>query len=560
MELLLLLHILVLSTANLFLLQSPDRNGRHHRSFRWAVALQPGAAVCAVCAFFSPRGWEAGLFCIPYLLFTALLALFAARRFLMRKSGGSGFFVRTEAAANMSCLFLTVGAAWMAFDRFGVSPGKFSPTIVLLTGIHFHFAGSTASLVAALCGRLFVHRGEVAGPVFLFVSAGVIAGPILTAVGIATSPLLEVVGSFLLVISMLGLALCLVASAALPDVPAVSRLLLLSAAAGLSVAMGLALLFAYGEYAGRVTISIPDMVRTHGVLNAGLFGAGATLAFLLIRPPVTGTPEGIPFSRLRAGFYVGHDFFERSGLCSEESPSSGPVPRGLCDSLNEFEGNGFNPDLVDGTVRQFYERTAEFELLIRADWSRVFSFPGRVYKRISRRMGQMNFPLGAESPESLMDSRILPLRDEMDGRTGVRAWVRTYRATGESIYAAAYSHHSFAGRTFMNIAFPLFGGNLTSILRLSHLADGSAGIALSSLPPAGGPPGDEGIYFVLAGGGIRLPMNEVIHIRPRTKADRVDAPGGARTELLATHDMFLLGLRFLSLRYYIHHLDGFRFG
>ena len=574
-ELLLLLHVLVLSTANLFLMQSPDRSGRHSLPFRWAVSVHPGAGVAALASLWSARGWEAGLLSLPYLAFAGLLAAHSLRRFLGRGHGGPGPFLLSELSVDSAGAFLAVGAGWMTLDRFGAPVLDFSPMIVLLTALHFHYAGCTTSLVSGLLGRLFVARGVPMGALFAIVSAGVLFGPILTATGIAFSPLLEVAAAVLFGLAMIGLAICLAAVIGLAEVPAVSRVLLLAASLGLCLAMGLALLFAVGEYLGRVTITIPDMVRTHGVINGGLFGAGTTLAFLLIRPPECTAPGGLPFSRLSAGFSVGPDFFERRGLLSASDPApwdsqeGAPpfVPEGLCDSLDEYATDDFDPGRVHPSVRRFYENTGEFELEVRARWSRLFAVPGRLYKRLSRRLGQMNFPVGLESPERQMDSRIFALSDAADGRRRVRAWVRAYRATGESIYAAAYSRHTHAGRSYMNIAFPLPGGNLTSILRLSHPAphessnsdrapgrsdSHAGGIELSTLCREDGVPGDEGIYFAVAGFGIRIPMNEVIRIRPRLTGEQWESPAADRTELVAHHEMFLFGLSFLSLDYHIH--------
>ena len=58
----------------------------------------------------------------------------------------------------------------------------------------------------------------------------------------------------------------------------------------------------------------------------------------------------------------------------------------------------------------------------------------------------------------------MALDDARDGRTNVRAWVRWYADTGEAIYAAAYATHALGSQVYMNIAFPLPLGNLTSIL------------------------------------------------------------------------------------------------
>ncbi len=539
-ELLLLLHVLVLSPSVVFLLAS--RNGDRF-ALRWAVALQPAAMISGGCAHLTARGWEGLLVVLPYVAFTGLVALHCALRFLERSGGGPGAFRFTETCVDASGVFLVVGGIWLALDRFASIQTGFASTIVQLTAVHFHFAGCSAALITGLVGRVLVSNGGVLPGPFALASSGALLGPVLTALGIAFSRRLEVSGAVIFALSMCALAVSLVAVAVLPRVRMVARVLLVPAALGLLVAMGLAIVFAVSTATGRPMLSIPDMVRTHGVLNAGLFAAGATLALLLLpAPPVCREPP--PFSRLRAGLRVGGDFFDRRGLVlpASRAGKAAPTPQGLCDSLDSFRGQDLDPDRLPPEIRRFYEETARYRLDVRARWSALFRLPGLFYKPLSRRMGQMNFPTGGGRPEERMDSRILPLSDEADGRSNVRAWVRTFETTGECIYAAAYSQHRDAGRTYMNIAFALPGVNLTSILRLSNCLadDGTEGLELTTRPPPGEVPGGEGIYLVLPFGqerpfGIRLPMNETIVVRA----------GG----LAARHEMWLCGHRFLTLHY-----------
>ena len=114
----------------------------------------------------------------------------------------------------------------------------------------------------------------------------------------------------------------------------------------------------------------------------------------------------------------------------------------------------------------------------------------------------------------------------------------------------------------MNIAFPYIGGNVSSILRLEWTANapdgGNArqerGLALTTWPGPWRNPGDEGIYYVMPWGALRLPLNETIRVRPPTEEEltKLTVPDNARYVLLAEHDMFIFGLEFLRLDYVMY--------
>ena len=80
-------------------------------------------------------------------------------------------------------IYLPVGVAWAFADRLGLEPMGFSPTITLLTAVHFHYAGFLLPLLVTL---LFDKKTVVRS--WEKVSAwGVIFGVPLTALGITTT-------------------------------------------------------------------------------------------------------------------------------------------------------------------------------------------------------------------------------------------------------------------------------------------------------------------------------------------------------------------------------------
>jgi hypothetical protein len=330
--------------------------------------------------------------------------------------------------------------------------------------------------------------------------------------------------------------------------------LLLVSSASSSLAMVLACLYAYSIVAGRLIINIPQMAMSHGVANALGFSLCGLIAWRFVRPPARSLPPGVPLSRLSSrGFYTGPKYFEQIKAVS----TSKATPRGLVDDLEMYRRSDFDPSLVDGEVRAFYEQTGSYRLLVRPHWRRGFRTGGRVAHRLGTCIGQMRLPVETERMEDRIESRILPVEDSVDGRVGVRAWVRTYEGTDEAMYAAAYATHSMRGDTYMNIAFPVPGGNVSSILHMDFAgtdagAAASRGVTLSTLSRAR-PGGDQGVYFANRLLPVRLPINETITVWP---ADMKDAPfeikrSTEKVKLLARHEMWIFGIKFLELDYEI---------
>jgi hypothetical protein len=307
-----------------------------------------------------------------------------------------------------------------------------------------------------------------------------------------------------------------------------ARLLLIVSAASLALAMAFAVTYGAGEFTGASFVTIPTMARLHGSINALGFVLPATLAWMLVRPPALARPPGTPFSRLQSRGRVGPDFFQRVGVV----PSLPRAPRGLVDDFADYRRGDFDPGAVHPAVRAFYEETALHALLVRPDWRPGFRLGARLYKLVSSRVGQMNLPLTAEGSGDAIDSAILPIDSAADGRRNVRAWVRTYSRSGQAVYVAAYANHSLGAQTYMNIAFPLPGGSVTSVLRIAALGDapGTGGVLLTTL--AASPRlGDEGVYFANRLVPIRLPIDETIRVWA------VGARRGARSETIPPSPM-----------------------
>jgi hypothetical protein len=542
-----LLGALVIVPLGLSLVATPDRRNRHSTIYRLALLTQPFGAAMVICSYFFEQGLVAALLASVWLVVTALIASFGIVRFLPR-----GATRAEEVAIDAGLMYLLVGGLWFVFSRYGLQPRGFGDTIVLLTAIHFHYAGFAAPILVGMTGRMLNNEDSRARRLLWLSCVAVITGTPLVAAGITLSPGLALMGACVIAVGLWLLAV-LVVWRVLYSLPsyAGARVMLLVSSASSCAAMGLACLYAYSIVAGRLILSIPQMAMFHGVANALGFSLCGLIAWCFVRPEARTLPPGLPFSRLASRGYVGPNYFQQHNAIS----NSKPKPRGLVDDLDTYRRADFDPDSIHTDVRAFYEQTDQYGLLVRPRWRPGFRMGGRIAQGLGTLVGQMRLPVVAEHSEDRIESRILPVKDSVDGREGVRAWVRTYEGTERAMYVAAYATHRALGNTYMNIAFPYPGGNISSILHMSALGEengGQRGVILSTLScvHAGG---DQGVYFANRLLPVRLPINETITV---WAVDKSDAPfnvpvTNANALLLARHEMWLFGIKFLELDYEI---------
>jgi hypothetical protein len=129
---------------------------------------------------------------------------------------------------------------------------------------------------------------------------------------------------------------------------------------------------------------------------------------------------------------------------------------------------------------------------------------------------------------------------------GPRAWIRTDPTTDEAVFVAVYGVYRRDGVTYENVAVPLPWTNLSTVLYVDALETGSRpGLELTTLTDAG----DGGLYLAAPWGAIPLPLDQTFRVRP---ADAPDAPSdltGGNATVVATHEMWLWGRKFLTVEY-----------
>lgn len=274
---LLLLGPLVVVPAGLELAWGADGGGLVARIVRF---LQLPAAVAFGVAYALRPGPLAAAFVLPWLLVAGLVALSGVLRALERFRRHR-FPPVADVSIDAGLVYLVVGVAWAAADRFGVRPLGFAPDIVLLTAIHFHYAGFALPIATGLAGR------RLSGLPVRLAAAGVIAGVPFVAVGITATQLGRPVVVEAVAASVLAVAGVLCAWSHLDlmgrsagEVPVPARLLWGAAALSLLFGMMLAALYGARYFLPIGWLDIPWMRALHGTANAVGFGVVALAGWL----------------------------------------------------------------------------------------------------------------------------------------------------------------------------------------------------------------------------------------------------------------------------------------
>jgi hypothetical protein len=280
-ELYIALAVLVLVPLGLGLARTPRRSGGTSLLYRIVVLGQFPCALAAVAGLTAPVGsTERLLLLLPWAVLTTVVGLFGAWRFF-----SGGFVSLPELSIDAALLYVPVAGVFLIFHATETF-FHFEPQIVLLTSIHFHYAGFVLPLVTGLIGR------SVAGADGTFddttmgwlaraSTVGMIVGISTIAIAITVSPWLELQFPAVLLFTLSVVAIAAVMlSELVPTLPRGPGLLLTIAAASIVITLGLALAYAYSEFSwtGEL-IGIHRMVHWHGTINALGFSLSALVAF-----------------------------------------------------------------------------------------------------------------------------------------------------------------------------------------------------------------------------------------------------------------------------------------
>jgi len=223
------------------------------------LALIAAAALTTV-SFFLDNRTAAAWFASAWLLVCAVFAGDGLRRFWI---AGTKSFAQFCFAAGEG--YLLVAGMWLVASRAGVQLLAFHEPIVLLTAVHFHFAGFASAVLAGLTDEAFAgFRGR------RFLRAAllsVVLGPGLLGLAFLLGPKVKLAGALLIALGQLGLAGGMVRIGIVAR-NSIGRWLLFVASASVSAGMILAAVWAVGEYPLQAFVNIRQMAELHGVLNA----------------------------------------------------------------------------------------------------------------------------------------------------------------------------------------------------------------------------------------------------------------------------------------------------
>jgi hypothetical protein len=229
---------------------------------RIARVLQLPGALAATASFLLPRGRVAAMLAAGWVLVCGLLALGGAVRIY------DGGLRRLDSTFPIvAFLYLPVAGAWLVASRLGLSPLSFQEPIVLLTAVHFHYAGFAAALLARSACAVLIRAKRQAAAFANCVATGVLIGPGLLAIGFVVGPRVKLSAALLIAVSEVGLAVCFVqAICCVDDLRA--KLLIGTAAASVIFSMFFAGIWAVGEYPLQPFVHLAEMARLHGTANA----------------------------------------------------------------------------------------------------------------------------------------------------------------------------------------------------------------------------------------------------------------------------------------------------
>jgi hypothetical protein len=184
---------------------------------------------------------------------------------------------------------LAVGGAWLVASRLGMRPMGIQEPIGLLTAVHFHFAGfATATIAAATLQAAELGRGEQK---WLRRLCYLVAGmPFLVATGFVISPALKMVAAIVFSASVAGLAIFVRANGC-RAADGLARILLQVASGAIFAGMVLSGAYAVTDFVGSEALTIPQIARTHGILNAVGFCLTGLLGWIVEGLQSSGDPD-----------------------------------------------------------------------------------------------------------------------------------------------------------------------------------------------------------------------------------------------------------------------------
>jgi hypothetical protein len=217
------------------------------------------AAASATVSLLMPRGPAAAALALPVAAASAATLVAALRAGTPRLSVAC-------IVGRLAPFYALVAATALALSRLGVQLFGFREPLVELTAIHYIYAGAAALVLAKAAHDRAGWSGRLAGRAAVALTA--VAPPTVALGFVLAHPLPQVGGAVLMAAGVWLTATLELADALDCRVPGLARALLAVSGVAILVPMVLAVGWAAGQYWDVPVLSIPDMARTHGVVNA----------------------------------------------------------------------------------------------------------------------------------------------------------------------------------------------------------------------------------------------------------------------------------------------------
>jgi hypothetical protein len=234
----------------------------------WVLFL---AAGLTTFSFFLDDRITAAWFAGAWLLVCAGFAGEGLRRFV---TAGTTSFTQFCFAVGEG--YLLVAGTWLVASRAGISLSGFHEPIVLLTGVHFHFAGFASAVLAGLTYERLRHSKWVS--LLRIALLAVVCGPGILGLAFLFGPKAKLIAAVMIALGQLGLAAAMIRVGVVAKTGS-GRWLLFVAGASVAAGMVLAAVWAIGEYPLQAFVNIRQMAEFHGVLNAVGFAVCGLLAW-----------------------------------------------------------------------------------------------------------------------------------------------------------------------------------------------------------------------------------------------------------------------------------------
>ena len=167
---------------------------------------------------------------------------------------------------------------------------------------------------------------------------------------------------------------------------------------------------------------------------------------------------------------------------------------GLLDSIQSLNLSEIEKNKLSDKVIDFYVKTADYNLVFKAEWNPIFRIFGSIVNRLfSQRINQLNIPTKQFDQSETLTSEIIKLIDNQSKKVKYTIWLRKIESTGLIIYSGIYGTCKLpSGKICIKAIFPLPKGNATVILK-PNVGQNNELILESS----GKKFGDPGFYFLL---------------------------------------------------------------